>query len=196
MKKVKLISAVTALSAVVFLAGCGKEVKPTEVSDCVFPNTNTPAPGWVCDEPVPGVALSALGVAEPTKAGISFQKDMAAADGRGRLAEQMKVQVQKMVKQYLGTTGVATAETVDAASSSTVKTITNESLVGSKIMKSRTGPNGRLFVLMGLDAESVAKIAQQSARTSMNNDQALWQQFKSKQSFDEMAADIAKQKVN
>ncbi|MGC9386157.1 MAG: LPP20 family lipoprotein [Hydrogenovibrio sp.] len=168
---------------------------PLEVVDCVYPGTDDEAPGWICDQPVTGIAISAVGIAEPSRAGIGFMKDMAAADGRGRLAEQVKVQVQKMVKQYLGTTGVADSETVDAAASSTLKTITNQSLVGSKVYQTRLGPNGRLYSLVGMDKATQDKVVETAVRTSMNNDQALWQQFQSKQSFDEMAKDIANQNV-
>lgn len=183
------------VSTLVFgLVACGgNNVRQAEaVPDCVFPDTNIAAPGWVCDEPVPGLDVQSVGVSEKSKAGVSFMKDMAAADARGRLAEQMRVRVQKMVKKYLGTTGVGDAETVDAAASSTVKTVTNEVLVGSKIYKSRTGPNGRMFVLLGLDPAAASKIVKTAANTSMNNDKALWQEFMAKKSFDEMAADIAK----
>ena len=190
----RLIIALTTGIIALGLVACGGKdaTKPAMVADCVFPNTNTPAPGWICDEPVPGLDVQAVGIAEPSKAGISFMKDMAAADARGRLAEQMKVRVNKMVKKYLGTTGVADTETVDAAASSTLKTITSEELVGSKVYKTRTGPNGRLFVLLGLDASAAERIVQKAAKTSMKNDQALWQQFMAKKSFDEMAADIAR----
>ena len=190
----RLIIALTSGVIALGLVACGgkEATKPQMVADCVFPNTNTPAPGWICDEPVPGLDVQAVGIAEPSKAGISFMKDMAAADARGRLAEQMKVRVNKMVKKYLGTTGVADTETVDAAASSTLKTITSEELVGSKVYKTRTGPNGRLFVLLGLDAAAAERIAQKAAKTSMKNEQALWQQFMAKKSFDEMAADIAR----
>lgn len=197
MKKLALVTAVSA----VFLTACGgnepkkEEVKAQPVYDCVFPNTNAPAPGWICDEPVPGVEVSAVGIAEPSKAGISYMKDMAAADGRGRLAEQMQVQVSKMVKKYLGTTGVGSSETVDAAASSTLRTVTSQNLVGSKIYKTRTGPNGKLYALVGVDAANAEKITEQAVKTSMKNDQALWQEFKSKQSFDEMASEISKQQV-
>lgn len=186
---VGLISA----SLVIGLSACGgKKAVKEEVADCVFPDTNVAAPGWICDEPVPGLDVQAVGIAEKSAAGMSFMKDIAAADARGRLAEQAKVRVQKMVKKYLGTTGVGDAETVDAAASSTLKTITNETLVGSKVFKSRTGPNGRLYVLLGLDANAAAKIAETAVKTSMNNDQALWQQFVAQKSHDEMAAEIAK----
>lgn len=189
----KIVLGITAFGLVLGLAACGghKNVNQAAIPDCVFPNTNMGAPGWVCDEPAPGLDVQSVGVAEKSQAGISFMKDMAAADARGRLAEQMRVRVQKMVKKYLGTTGVGDSETVDAAASSTIKTITNEVLVGSKIYKSRTGPNGRLFVLLGIDAAAAAKIVEAAAKTSMNNEKALWQQFVAKKSFDEMAADIA-----
>jgi len=193
MKKLATVSIVVAMAA--GLAACGstpKQEAAAPVPDCVFPNTNTPAPGWVCDEPVPGLDVQAVGIAEKSKAGISFMKDMAAADARGRLAEQFQTRVQKMVKKYLGTTGVGDSETVDAAASSTLKTITDQSLQGSKVYKTRTGPNGRLFVLMGLDANMAQKNTEAAVQTSMGNDKALWQQFQSKKSFDELAADIAK----
>lgn len=179
------------------LTGCGSEPKKPQqaVYDCVFPGSDKPAPAWICDAPVEGVAVSAVGIAEPSKAGLSFMKDMAAADARGRLAEQLKVRVEKMVKRYLGSTGTTSAEVVDKVASSTTKTISDQTLIGSKVLKSRMGPNGKLYVLVGLDKDSVSQITEQAVRSSMNNQEALWQQFKAKQSFDEMAKEIAKQSV-
>ncbi len=197
MKKIALLSTLAALT---LLTACSSDPKKTInkdiVADCVFPNTEKSAPTWICDAPVAGIPVTAVGVAEPSKGGISFMKDIAAADGRGRLAEQMQVRVSKMVKKYLGNTGVAKTETIDAVASSTIKTVTSQMLTGSKIYKTRTGPKGRLFALVGIDSKNAEIIAEQALKTSMNNDQALWQQFKSKQSFDEMAKEIMKQKVN
>lgn len=203
----KKLSIVMAISATVLLSACSSkptkseaktEAKPVAaapVYDCVFPNTEKPAPGWICDAPVSGLAVSAVGIAEPSKAGISYMKDMAAADARGRLAEQMQVNVGKMVKKYLGTTGVAKTETLDAAASSTIKTISSKNLIGSKVYKTRTGPNGKLYVLVGIDTNSAAKVAKNAVQTSMHDNRAMWQQFKAKKSFDEMAAGIANQSV-
>ncbi|MDX1811311.1 MAG: LPP20 family lipoprotein, partial [Gammaproteobacteria bacterium] len=166
MKRILIGLSAAALSIGLVACGGSKPEKQAvaPVPDCVFPNTNEPAPGWVCDEPVPGLDVQAVGIAEPSKAGISFMKDMAAADARGRLAEQTRVRVNKMVKKYLGTTGVADTETVDAAASSTLKTITDEELVGYKVYKTRTGPKGRLYVLLGLDAAAAAKVVEKAAR--------------------------------
>ena len=177
------------------LTACGGDEVKQAAPDCVFPDApEVVAPGWVCDEPVEGIAVSAVGTAEKSGAGMSFMKNMAATDARVQLAQAMKVQVQNMVKQYVETTGAATSETVDKVNTSVTKQITDESLVGTKIFKTRTSPNGTLYVLLGMDGGATAKAAEEALRTSMNNDRALWQQFKAQKGQDELAAAIANMK--
>lgn len=180
------------------LVGCSSDPKKEQVKqvsfDCVFPNTNVAAPGWVCDEPVEGVAVSAVGVAEKSAAGHSFMKNMAATDARVQLAQSMKVHVQNMVKQYAETTGAADSETVDKVNTSVTKQITDETLVGTKIFKTRTSPKGTLYVLLGMDGSIAAAATENALKTSMNNDRALWQQFKAQKGQDELAASIANMK--
>jgi hypothetical protein len=181
------------------LTACGtnpsKEVPKAKVADCVFPNTQEAAPGWICDEPVEGVEVSAVGSADKTAAGIDFMKNMAATGARVQLAQRMKVHVANMIKQYAETTGAGKDETVDKVNTAVTKQITNETLVGTRIFKSRQGPDGTMYVLIGLDAASAEKLTEASVKTSMNNDKALWQKFQAGKAQDEMAADIAKQKV-
>ncbi len=187
---------VGAVVMTLLLASCGgsDEIKQA-APDCVFPDApNTAAPGWVCDEPVDGVAVSAVGVAEKSAAGHSFMKNMAATDARVQLAQAMKVHVQNMVKQYAETTGAADSETVDKVNTSVTKQITDETLVGTKIFKTRTSPNGTLYVLLGMDGSVAAAATENALKTSMNNDRALWQQFKAQKGQDELAASIANMK--
>jgi hypothetical protein len=84
---------------------------------------------------------------------------------------------------------------VDKVNTSVSKQITNETLVGTKVLKTRVGTNGKMYVLVGLDAASVSKLTEAAVKTSMNNDRALWQKFQAGKSQDEMAAAIAAQKV-
>lgn len=179
----------------VMLTACGKDDATREAAECVFPDApDTSAPGWVCDLPVEGIAVSAVGVAEKSAAGHSFMKNMAATDARVQLAQRMQVHVQNMVKQYAETTGAADTETVDKVNTSVTKQITDQSLIGTKIYKTRTSPNGALYVLLGMDEASVATATQNALRTSMGNDAALWQQFKAQKGQDELAASIAEMK--
>ena len=194
--RIKSVINLTGVAAIaLLLASCGSDDVKQDAPDCVFPDApSAAAPGWVCDEPVDGIAVSAVGVAEKSAAGHSFMKNMAATDARVQLAQSMKVQVQNMVKQYAETTGAADAETVDKVNTSVTKQITDETLNGTKIYKTRTSPNGTLYVLLGMDASMAATAAENALKTSMNNDRALWQQFKAQKGQDELAAAIANMK--
>lgn len=182
-------------ATILLLASCSSDEVKEAAADCVFPDApSAAAPGWICDEPVEGIGVSAVGVAEKSAAGHSFMKNMAATDARVQLAQQMKVYVQNMVKQYAETTGSADTETVDKVNTSVTKQITDETLAGTKIYKTRTSPNGALYVLLGMDPSATAMATENALKTSMQNDRALWQQFKAKQGQDELAAEIANMK--
>ena len=184
----KFVYVITGLTFGALLNGCGNS-RP----DCVFPDApNTSAPAWICSETAEGVEVSAVGTAQKSGAGQSFMKQMAATDARVQLAQRMKVEVRNMIKQYVETTGAADSETVDKVMTSVTKQITNETLVGSKIITKHTSPGGTLYVLMGMDAASVQQASEAALKTSMKNEQALWQQFKAKKGQDELAEEISR----
>lgn len=195
-KKIKSIVVLLAVNLLV--ASCATNAKDnisvvaSPVPDCVFPNTEKPAPDWICDVPLPGLAMQAVGVAEKSKAGMSYMRDLAKLNAQGDMVEQYRVNVDKRVKAYLGSTGIGNEETIDKAASSTKKSISSGSLRGAKVYRSRVGPDGRLYMLIGLSPQADKALMKESIRTSMKNDQALWQEFKAQKSHDEMAADIAK----
>lgn len=184
---------------VLLLTACagGPPDTSTAVLDCTYPDAiDIVAPGWICDEPVEGVELSAVGYFNKSSAGVSFMKQMAVADARVQLAQVYKVHVNNMITQYAQTTGSADSETVDLVNASVSKLITSETLVGSRLFKSKVSPTGGLYVIVGLDGAEVQKSTEGSIRSSMANDNALWQEFKAKNSQDELAAEIAALKAN
>ncbi len=195
LKIMKFTPTLIVLAASVALVACGSKPKQqaAKAAECVFPDSpRDEAPMWICDAPVEGVAVSAVGSAAKSGAGVAFMRDMAAADGRVKLAQQMRVQVTNMIKQYAETTGAGSSETVDKVNTSVSKLITNETLAGSKVFRSITSPSGGVFVLMGLDPTLAKQQAEGALQTSMKNDRALWQQFKGSQAQSELAADIYK----
>lgn len=177
------------------LAACSTPAKKDVISECVFPGTDKSAPLWVCDAPVEGMTVGAVGSTQKSDAGAAFMKQMATTDARVQLAQSMKVQVQNMIKQYAETTGAGSAETVDRVNTSVTKQITDQTLQGTKVFRSIVAPDGSMYVLVGLDEASAQKLTETAIKTSMNNDRAAWQQFKAQKGQDELAADIAKQKV-
>ena len=186
---------ITGIAMSALLAACGETKQ--DVADCVFPDApGTAAPGWVCDQPVEGIEVSAVGSAEKSGAGHDHMKSMAATSARVQLAQNMQVQVRNMIKQYIETTGAADTETVDKVMTSVTKQITNQTLVGTKVYKTRTSPTGALYVLVGMDAASVQQASEQALKTSMKNERALWQQFKAQKGQDELAAEISRMEGN
>lgn len=183
------IQLVAATAAALLVGACSA---PTKVAECTFPNSAQPAPGWICDQPVEGMAVTAVGSATKSEAGLDFMKQMAATAARVQLAQQMQVQVENMIKQYAETTGAGSRETVDRVNTSVTKQITSQSLQGTRIVRSLQGPDGTMYVLVGLDPATAELVAKNAIKTSMNNDQAAWQQFRSQKGQEELAADIAR----
>jgi hypothetical protein len=177
------------------LAACAGTPKKDVIAECAFPNSEKAAPLWVCDAPVEGVAVSAVGSFPKSAAGIDFMKQQAATSARVKLAQQMKVHVQNSIKQYAETTGAGDKETVDQVYTATTKQITDQTLVGTKIFRSAQGPDGAMYVLLGMDEASTQKLTESALKTSMNNEKALWQKFQAGKAQDELAADIAKMKA-
>jgi len=176
----------------ILMAGCSS--KPTKVADCTYPDTpEVAAPDWICDAPVDGIAVSAVGSFRKTAAGTQFQKTQATAAARNQLAAQMKIHVKRLVKNYVETTGVGDDETVDAVSSDVSKQITNETLHGTKVFKTRVNPKSRvMYVLVGMDPANAATNAQTALKTSYNNQKAMWQRFVAKKAHAELDAEIDK----
>ncbi len=187
------LRALFAVETTTLLVACASN-QPTQapVASCVFADgSGQAAPEWVCGAPVDGLDLSAVGYADKSAAGPNFMKQMAATAARVELAQTMKVEVQNMIKQYAETTGTGDSETVDRVNTSVTKQITKETLVGSKIFRQMPTPSGGIVVLVGLDADTVNKLAEQAIKTSMNNERALWQKFQAEKSFDELASEIS-----
>jgi hypothetical protein len=191
-RKAWLVTATLALAAT--LAGCGS--KPSQaITECGYPDSpQDPAPLWICDAPVDGVAVGAMGSFEKSGAGVAFMRDQATASARLRLAQNMNTYVTGMIKQFAETTGAVGKETVDRTNTSVTKQITAENITGSKVFRSATSPKGTFYVYVGLDATTAAANAQKAIQTSMKNDQAAWQKWQAKQGQDELAADIVKMK--
>jgi len=191
---IRLISTLAITSAILVACGSTPPVQTAApVASCLFADgSNKAAPDWVCGAPLAGYDLAAVGYSDKSGAGPNFMKQMAATAARVELAQVLSLEIQNMIKQYAETTGAGDAETVDRVNSSVTKQITDQKLVGSKIVRQMPTPTGGMIVLVALDPTGVDQIAKDILRTSMNNDQALYQQFKAGQGFDELADEIVK----
>ena len=172
------------------VTGGTSAARSQQVIECPFPDAPTvAAPSWICDEPIPGWQVSAVGSATNSNAGHSMDKEMATAQARDELARSMRVHVQNMIKRFARTTGVGKEGTVDAVNAVVSRQITKETLYGSRVIKSRTSPNGSIYVAVGLDTRRVAentKEAIQKARSSFKRDEAEYQKIEAEKLFKEL----------
>ncbi len=184
MKKRLLTVAVGSIVAL-SMAGCGGEQpkpKPQE-PDFRCKQENVLAPKWTCTPFVDG-AIAALGTAPKSKAGYGFQYREALAQGRSNLAQQIQTLVKDKVEQFTRSTGVGDSEVVDKVSTQVSKQVAKVTLKGSKPVDSWQAPSGTLYLLVAVPEKSVNESAKKAVKSSFKNDEALWQQFQSKQALE------------
>jgi len=136
--------------------------------------------------------VSGVGTFRSTQMGTAFARQQAAMAGRIEIANEMRVKVGSMVKNFAETTGVGDDETVDAVASSTARQITAETLYGTKPIRYVKGPDGTTYALVIMDETQAANAAKQALKTSYKNDQAQWQKFMAEKSHSELEREMDK----
>jgi len=192
----KLLVTTTLSLGLLGLAGCANnqpKVQQPSVEQCSV--DGKVAPSWVCD----GGAMMeggifAVGSAEKSPLGLSFQRTEATAAARDALSRQIKVKVKNMFKQFQATTGIGDAQTADKATQNVSKQVSQSTLSGSKVMKVWISPKGTMYVLVGMpDPKAVQDEVKNAVKTSLHNDKALWQKFLAQKADKELDAAVAKE---
>jgi hypothetical protein len=188
LKMIKTISkiAIVALLAVSFTA-CNKEANPSDELDERCFKQNEVVPEWVCDSSIEGADYAAVGIG--TSKNESMKVQQAITRARAKLAAQVKVKVKAKMEDFMRATGNGDAETIDAVTTSVTKQTTMLDLSGSRKVKEYTSrKTGTLFVLVAVDDTLVNKAVKKTITqaSSHKNEDALWQQFQSKQALDSL----------
>ena len=184
---IKTILSITFASLLtVAMSGCSKN-KDIEVAKSVeefgCKQEGVTAPQWTCI-PQSQEYYAGVGIAEKSAAGMDHMRRVAMANGRSDLAQQIETLVKDKVSLYTGTTGVTATETVDKTTESVTKQVAKVNLKDSKAVDMWTAPSGAIFMLVTVSKSETNKQIKNNIRTSFNNDQALWQQFKAKNALE------------
>ncbi len=166
------------------ITGCGGAPAPEE-PDFACRQEGQLAPKWTCVPMVEG-AYAGVGIAKKSAAGMGHMRRVALANGRSDLAQQIKSQVKDKVETFTRTTGNGDAETVDQVSTSVSKQVAKIDLQGSKGVDAWTTKNGTLYLLVTVPEAVVNGEVKNAVKTSFKNDQALWQQFQSKNALESL----------
>ena len=94
------------------------------------------------------------------------------------------------METFTRSTGAGSSETVDQVATAVSKQVAKVTLRGSKQVDAWTAPSGTLYVLVAVPEKEVnaaaKKAVKEAVKTSFKNDQALWQQFQSKQALESL----------
>ena len=200
--KLAMLSTATMLS----LSGCfgGNEATPTPTISAPTtpvqdPNLcyegNVQAPNWLCDPFIEG-GLGAVGSAPKSPLGRSFQQTEAMANARDALARELGTKVKNMFKNFAQTTGVGENQSVEKVATNVSKQISSQNIEGARQKGRWVAPDGTLYLHVVLDPQGVAifkEEAKKVVKTSLRNDEALYQQFVAKRGMDELDAAIDKE---
>lgn len=153
-------------------------------------------PQWVLDPSVEG-GLGAVGIATIGKAGLQFSKTEAMANGRDALARIIEVKVKNMVKNFAEQTGVGDAQTLEKVSMQVSKQISSVTLKGSMQKSMFINENrNEIYVWIVQDPDilkkEIVEATEQAVKTSMRDDAAQYQQWKSENSQKELEYEVDK----
>ena len=145
---------------------------------CVFtdPKIDEVLPDWVCGESLDGVAIAALGKAEPHIAGGElYQQNQASVRARARLLEQLQANLADKLAENLRDTKLSAVSSDGQIIQSLQQGISSQSLVGnSKIMRSLLAADENYYLLMGMDDDDVRAVIGEAIAFSMQQDPQLW----------------------
>ena len=167
------------------LTGCsGDAPAPAETLDERCHKEGVLVPEWVCNSSIEGSSYAAVGIG--TSKSLSMKQNQALGKARAKLAYQVNVQVKAKLEDFMRSTGNGDAETIEAVTSAVTKQTAKVDLQGSRKVKEFTTESGKLFVLVAIPDSFINKKVKDSISSSRNNEDALWQQFQSKQALDSL----------
>jgi len=188
MKKImKNITIITV--ALITLSACSDK-EPTPNKEAYNPTfkcmqEGVEAPRWTCIPEVKGY-YAGVGVAEKSAAGIAHMRRVALMNGRSDLAQQIQTEVKDKIEGFTRATGNGSSETVDKVTTAVTKQLAKVDLKGSKAVDMWEAPSGALYMLVTVPADNVNGEVKKAIKTSFKNDNALWQQFQSKQALEQL----------
>lgn len=138
------------------------------------------APAWVDNEIIPD-GLAAVGIAQPNPMGDKgFQRTVAAADARAKLAGKLKVKVQSMFTQLnqqvttaSGGTGAKPIRTdvMNRVIGNVTRQVVDQELVGSVTRATWTDPrDGSLYLFLAMSRDNVDRALAVTAKAEIRQE--------------------------
>jgi hypothetical protein len=158
---------------------------PAEQAQCI--------PEWEKNPPSAEDGIYGSGLAKMQMAALS--KKTADQRARDEVVMAIRVKVQTMMKDFMQQSGIGEGAQALQFSESVSKAIASHVLYGCKIVKREVCPDGtwHSLALWPIEnAEALKKQIDDQTKKLVKNEQALYNEFKAKQGFDELQKEIDK----
>ena len=183
----------SAIASAVIFGGCTSKGAQSMISSESNVNDEfRDAPKWVLMPIVEGSVCAVGSAAKNAGNDISFQKNEAMSDARDNIARQIEVSVANMFKSFKASTGAGKDGTFDKSVESVSKQIANQTLRGTLQKDIWISKSGTMYVLVAIDTKAVVAAANEGAKTSFKNDEAMYQKFLAQKAQEELAFELEK----
>lgn len=183
--------ALPAVFTSLLLGGCAvspqtpEPIRTAQTEPCHFEQTRESAPDWVCTGYLEGV-ITGMGSFPPSNASYNLRFQTAEQRARVSLARQLEIKLNGALKDYESQIGAGTNETIDLVVKNLSQSKQSVSLAGSRVYASTTGPDGTLYLLVGLDEALAAKNMKRLVRSSYGRKDSEWQDKKAEQALQQL----------
>jgi len=185
-RTIRLFLGAAALTVVVVMAGCGKDVT---TPDEQLPNEFAGAPNWVLEGCSAywgddgGARLCGVGDAKIGRS-MSIARTKATSRGRAEISRSLETKVKNMIKDYQEQVTDGESEMTAEQFSSTTVSLSKATLNGTTIQKTWVSQTGQLYILVALDVESFENSVREM--DEMNDKLRAFIEARAKKSFTEL----------
>ena len=160
---------------ILFIVGCSSSKPGGSSSDM---------PSWFLMPPNSEGFI--YGVGQANKQNPSLSKQAATARARTEISQSVNVKVASMLKDFMQQSGVGDDAMATEFTESVTKQVTNNSLKGSTVKEAYVAKDGTMYIMVEYSMNSL----KQAAVSAAKKEEALYNEFKANQGFDELEKSI------
>ena len=143
-------------------------------------------PPWFLVPPTSEDVL--YGVGQSKKQNPSLAKSAATARARTEISQGVNVKVSSMMKDFMSESGIGEDAQDLEFSEAVTKQVTDNALAGSVVKEAYVAKDGTIYILVEYPLNSI----KQNALDAAKKEEALYNEFKANQSFDDLENSINK----
>ena len=176
------MKSITSYSLVIFLFfyGCASTPKTT------MPKQKD-VPDWYLSPPK--YEDKFIGVGDAQRPQMSLSKTVATTRAKAEIVRAVEEKMSTLVKDYMQASGVGSDASAIEFNESVTKAVSSKTLQGATIEKTEI-INGRVFVMVIYDSQKAISAAKEATRSAAKKEEALYNEFKANQGFENLDAEL------